>query len=389
MTPLHEGGPGEGRTPGPGGALLIWLIPLFLSLCGLVMIASLSLRNSMTGGNPYGPPLRQFQYLGIGITIMVCCAMGSPNFFRRNSGKLWALSLILLTGTLLPGLGVRVGGARRWLNIPGVGLRFQPLEFLLFTIPIFMADRLASSGRQGWRAFLRPTVATIFVSAPLVIAQPNLGGTILVAAICFLMHAESRGWKFPLMGGAVAVGIVVLLILKEPYRLRRFEAFWDPWSDPMNKGFQIIQGLIAFANGRLTGVGIGKGLQEEIYLPAAQTDYIFPAIGEEFGLMGTLFLLSLYAVWTVRAYRIYLRARDPFLASLTLGLTASVVCPMFVNLGGVMKLAPLTGIPLPFISAGGSAMLFMWMKVGLLIAIERAVNEAEQGGGGKRDDWYE
>jgi len=152
--------------------------------------------------------------------------------------------------------------------------------------------------------------------------------------------------------------------------MRRFDAFWNPWEDPRGKGFQIIQGLIAFANGSLTGVGIGNGLQEERYLPEAETDYIFPAIGEEFGLIGTLFLIFLYAVWTWRMYYIYRDAKNPFTKSLALGLTASVVFPMFVNVAGVTKLMPLTGIPMPFISAGGSSMLFMWAKVGLLMTIK-------------------
>ena len=375
MTPASPSGR-ERKPSRPPGTLLIWGIPLVLSFCGLVMIASLSLRNSMGGGNPYGPPLRQFQFFGIGLTLMVCCALSTPDFFRHHSGTLWGLSLILLYGTLIPGLGVRVGGARRWLSF--FGMRFQPLEFLLLTVPVFMADRLAAAKRQGYRAFLRPTLLTIGLSVGALLLQPNLGGTILVVVVCFLMHIENRGWKFPALGGLCAVGLVIVLILMAPYRLRRFEAFWDPWSDPMGKGFQIIQGLIAFANGNLTGVGIGKGLQEEEYLPEAETDYIFPAIGEEFGLMGTLFLLSLYAVWTFRVYRLYCRARDPYLASLTLGLAVSVICPMFTNLGGVTKLMPLTGIPLPFISAGGSSMVFMWMKVGLLIAVNRAVHQQNE-----------
>ncbi|MCR4819191.1 MAG: FtsW/RodA/SpoVE family cell cycle protein [Fretibacterium sp.] len=361
----------------PPGTLLIWAIPLVLSFCGLVMIASLSLRNSMAGGNPYGPPLRQFQFFGVGLTLMVCCALSSPDFFRRHSSMLWLISVILLCGTLTR-LGVRVGGARRWLNV--FGARFQPLEFLLFTLPIFLSDRLATVNRQGYQAFLRPTLAMVLVSVIPLVFQPNLGGAILIVAICFLMHAESRGWKFPAIGGVLAVVAVMGLIAVAPYRMRRFEAFWNPWEDPTNKGFQIIQGLVAFANGNVTGVGIGRGLQEEEYLPEAETDYIFPAIGEEFGLVGTLFLLSLYGIWTFRVYLLYCRARDPFLALLTLGLAASVICPMFLNIGGVTKLMPLTGVPLPFISAGGSSMVFMWMKVGLLIAINRAVHNQNMQG---------
>ena len=128
--------------------------------------------------------------------------------------------------------------------------------------------------------------------------------------------------------------------------------------------------FVAFANGSVTGVGIGRGLQEERYLPEAASDYIFPAIGEEFGLVGTLTLMLLYALWTWRAYYVYMDAKTPFTKSLALGLTASVIFPMFVNVAGVTKLMPLTGIPMPFISAGGSAMIFMWAKIGILMRIK-------------------
>ena len=364
----------EGRLRG-GGPWLIWGIPLILSLCGLVMIASLSLRNSMGGGNPYIQILKQFQFFGLGLIVMVCCALSPLSLIRSWSGLLWGLALILVLGTLIPGLGVRVGGARRWLSLAGV--RFQPLEFLSLAIPLFLADRLARSERKGLSLFLRPTFTVMICSVAPLLFQPNLGGTILVTFICLMMHVENRGWKYPLWGGGLLIVLFFVLIWIEPYRMRRFLAFWDPWSDPMNKGFQIIQGLVAFCNGRLFGVGIGKGLQEDEYLPAAQTDYIFSAIGEEFGLVGTLFILSLYALWTIRAYRIYRRCTNPFLSALTIGLTTSIIGPMFINLGGVMKLMPLTGIPLPFVSAGGSAMILMWAKVGILMRVDRILSRGE------------
>ena len=359
------------------GAFLIWSIPMILSLCGLVMIASLSLRNSMTGGNPYALPLKQFQFLGLGMTAMVCCVMFSPQALRRHCGLLWLVSLALLWGTLIPGLGLRAGGARRWISL--LGFNFQPLEVLLFTMPIFLADRMTASRREGLDAFVRPTLLVIFLSVLPLMLQPNLGGALVVIGVCCLMHVESRGWKYPVLGGILAFFLIAFLIWQAPYRMRRFYAFWDPWSDPTGKGFQIIQGLVAFANGGLTGVGIGKGLQEDRYLPEAQTDYVFPAIGEEFGLLGTAFLLALYALWTWRAYRIYRRSEDPFLSLLALGMAASVVCPMFLNLGGVMKLMPLAGVPLPFISAGGSSLLFMWAKVGVLMAVDRTLRGRELG----------
>ena len=353
------------------------IIPLILSGCGLVMISSLSLRNSMAGGNPYVAPLRQFQFIGMGLTLMMICLAWSSSSVRKNSGKLFALAFFLLVITAIPGIGIKVGGARRWLNLAVI--RFQPLELALVAVPIFMADRLTDensiANRGNFQSFVRPTLMVILMMGIPLMLQPNLGGTIIVTAICFVMHIERKGWKYPVWGFILAVAAVVVLIMIAPYRLRRFNAFWDPWSDPHNTGFQIIQGLVAFANGSLTGVGIGKGLQEERYLPEGDTDYIFPAIGEEFGLVGTMFLLIMYALWTWKVYHIYRDAKTPFTKSLALGLTASVIFPMFVNVAGVTKLMPLSGIPMPFISSGGSSMIFMWAKVGLLMSIKMENNQ--------------
>ncbi len=348
------------------------IIPLILSGCGLIMISSLSLRNSFVAGNPYAAPLRQFQFIGVGITFMILCLQLPTARLRKNSGKLFVLGIILLVLTLIPGIGVTVNGARRWLNLPG--FRFQPVELMLLAVPVMMAKRLTDDevmkSRTELHAFISPTLMITMMNAGLLLLQPNLGSTIIIAAICFVMHIERRGWKYPLWGVVIGAIVVAVLIRIAPYRMRRLTAFLDPWSDPSNAGFQIIQGLVAFANGAVTGVGIGRGLQEERYLPESQTDYIFPAIGEEFGLVGTLFLMLLYALWTWRAYYVYRDAKTPFTKSLALGLAASVIFPMFVNVAGVTKLMPLTGIPMPFISSGGSAMIFMWAKVGLLLRIK-------------------
>ena len=348
------------------------LIPLILSGCGLVMISSLSLRNSMAGGNPYSAPLRQFQFIGVGLTLMMICLAWTSPSVKKHSGKLFALAFFLLVITAIPGIGIKVGGARRWLSL--IVIRFQPLELALFAVPIFMADRLTDEDsltkRGNFHSFVRPTLIVILMMGIPLMLQPNMGGTLIIAAICLVMHIERRGWKYPIWGVIAGIALLAVGIKFAPYRMRRFNAFWDPWSDPTDTGYQIIQGLVAFANGSLTGVGIGKGLQEDRYLPEADTDYIFPAIGEEFGLMGTMFLLILYALWTWRVYYIYRDAKTPFTKSLALGLAASVIFPMFVNVAGVTRLMPLSGIPMPFLSAGGSSMMFMWAKVGLLMSIK-------------------
>ena len=270
------------------------IIPMILSGCGLIMISSLSLRNSMSGGNPYNAPLKQFQFIGVGFTLMIMLLGLPTSTLRKHSFKLFMLAVLLLVLTLIPGIGVEVNGARRWLNLPG--FRFQPVELMLVAAPLMMAKRLTDDevmkDRTNFHTFITPTMMITLINAGLLLMQPNLGSTIIIAAICFVMHIERRGWKYPLWGVVMGIVAVAVLIWIAPYRMRRLTAFWDPWSDPSNAGFQIIQGLVAFANGSVTGVGIGRGLQEERYLPEAESDYIFPAIGEEFGLIGTMTLLD-------------------------------------------------------------------------------------------------
>ncbi|MDR1730969.1 MAG: putative lipid II flippase FtsW [Synergistaceae bacterium] len=354
---------------------LLWMIPMLLSLMGIVMIASLTSRGGKEG---YGLTLRQIHFLGIGFFFMCCCYLTPLRLVRNMSGFLWLAAVLMVFATLIPGIGVRVGGARRWLNLGFV--QFQPLELLTVAVPLFLADRLEVSRRENIQGFFRPSFLLALLSSLPLYLQPNMGGIVLVFAICMSMHVVARGWKYPLLGGMLLLGVFVAMIFLEPYRMRRLLAFLDPWEDPMGKGFQIIQGLVAFSNGGILGVGVGKGLQKMNYLPAAHTDYIFPAIGEEFGLVGTAGVMLFYALWTWKSWRLYRRADSLYASVLIWGLTASILFPMFVNVGGVMKLMPLTGVPLPFVSAGGSALVFMWIKVGFLMRLAREINARSASG---------
>jgi len=351
----------------------LWVIPLLLSLGGIIMIASLTSRSGQIGGLAfYWQAFRQFQFLWIGLMLMYFCCLVPLSLMRRLSWLLWLFALILTILTLFPSLGVRVGGARRWLAI--FGLQFQPLEILTLAIPLFLADRLSASKREGLERFIKPTLSIAIISAAPLFFQPNMGGIILVFAICVSMHVVNRGWKYPLIGGVFLLVIFVFMIYSEEYRMRRLFAFLNPWDDPMNRGFQVIQGLVAFSNGGVFGVGVGRGLQTLNFLPAAHTDYIFPAIGEEFGLVGTLVIVMLYAFWTLKAYMIYRSTDDQYVSVLIWGLSASVLFPMIINLGGVMQLMPLTGIPLPFVSLGGTSIVIMWVRVGILVRIARELS---------------
>jgi cell division protein FtsW len=244
---------------------------------------------------------------------------------------------------------------------------------LTLATSIHLANRLSVTQREGAQCFWSPTLLLAAFSSLPLFFQPNMSCVVFISVICVSMHVVAKGWKYPLKGGILLAFFFAAMIVTRKYRWLRLLNFLDPWENPQGGGYQIIQGLVAFSNGGLSGVGIGKGLQKLNYLPAAHTDYIFPVIGEEFGLLGTLSVVACYAVWTWKAYSLYKRNQYPYLANLLWGMTISILFPMFVNLGGVMRLMPLTGVPLPFVSSGGTALVFMWVRVGILM---RAGKEA-------------
>jgi len=348
----------------------IWLLPLLLSCFGILTIASITSKSGFEGQiNLYSTSGRQLFALVLGFFLMLVTSTIPLSFWRKYSFMFWITAILLTVATLIPEIGVRGGGARRWLSIGPFML--QPLELLSLFVPIHLSKCLSASEGEPFEVFLRITIIIALASTVPLLLQPNFGGAVLIMVLCMSIHVENRGWKYPLLGIPMLAAVAYPLITLFGYRMRRISAFLDPWSDPLNSGFQVIQGLIAFANGGITGVGIGKGLQKLNYLPAAHTDYIFPAIGEEFGIIGTLGVLAFFVVWFLVILGLYRRQRSDFQSALTWGMAASVALPLFINLGGVMNLMPLTGIPLPFISYGGSALMVVWIKIGILVRIAK------------------
>lgn len=356
----------------------LWFWPLILSCFGILTIASITSKGGLDGQiNLYSTSGRQLFALILGFMLMLTVSMIPLSIMRRYSSILWITAILLTVATIIPGIGVRGGGARRWLPI---GLfMLQPLEILSLFVTIHLSKCLADSEGAPLEVYLRITIVIILASVWALALQPNFGGMVLIVILCMSIHVENRGWKYPLFSVPVFITIAYPMIVFFGYRMRRISAFFDPWSDPLNSGFQAIQALIAFANGGATGVGIGKGLQKLNYLPAAHTDFIFPAIGEEFGLIGTLGILSVFVSWFWVIWELYRKQNDAFLSALTWGIAASIALPFFINLGGVMNLMPLTGIPLPFISYGGSSLVFTWMKIGILVRIAKESSEVRVG----------
>ncbi|MCF7934806.1 MAG: putative lipid II flippase FtsW [Synergistales bacterium] len=349
---------------------IIWVIPLLLCGLSVLMVASATSGSSLTiSGEALVWGYKQACWVVAGFVMMLVVYVMPVNFWRRGSGLMWGGALILVGLTLIPGLGVHAGGASRWLALGPVTL--QTSEVLSFAVVLHAARKANEEDVSTLRLFLR-CMAIALSSSFLLLMQPDFGGAVIVFVLTVGVFAARRGWFYPLLGSfVVLVTAVPPLVMMKSYRLRRILACYDPWSDPLDAGFQAIQGLIAFASGGLWGQGVGKGLQKMAYLPAAHTDFIFATLGEEVGLVGTLGVLAAFTVWVIAIWREERRLRDPFLATLLWGATLSVVLPVIVNIGGELKLLPLTGVVLPFLSYGGSAMVMAWMKVGIIVRLTR------------------
>ena len=351
----------------------LWVIPLVLSGIGILMITSTTSPNSfILTGTPFQMGIKQLKWLIFAVVCMMLVYMIPLRFWFKYSAPLLITTWFMAWLPLLPGIGASIGGARRWIRLPGLSVSLQPGELLCLAMALHLAKLLARKGEQDPLKTFVSTMMLIVIAAMPLLAQPDLGTTILIFTISMGMYVERIGWRWPLFAGGFVGGVVFpLLIFVEPYRMRRVAAFLDPWQDPMNKGFQAIQGLIAFANGGFWGSGLGHGFQKLNYLPAAYTDFIYAAIGEELGFVGTLGVLALFAFWVMQTREIYYREEDTFRSSLTWGVTLTVLVPLIINVAGVTKLMPLTGMPLPFISYGGTSLVTMWSRVGMLMRLEK------------------
>ena len=350
---------------------LLWLIPLLLSGIGVIMVSSSSSPISMARfGSPQALGVKQGIWLLIGMAVMLLTYSVPIEIWRKKSGFFWLVAVGFCFLPLFPVTGVSAGGARRWVNLGIVTVQAADILFFAFTLhacrKLFDSrDKEAPAG-----AFFKVSILGAISVIPLLL-QPDMGSTILVFVLAMGIYVPLFGWTFPLVcgGGLAALGFP--FIFTHGYRLRRLKAFLDPWEEPLGSGFQAIQGLIAFSNGGAWGMGLGQGLQKLKYLPASHTDFILAAIGEELGLAGSLAVVALFGLWFFRLFTHYRRLDGTFEACLIWGLCLNVFSQMAINIGGVTKLIPLTGMPLPFLSYGGSSLVMMWARVGLLLRLSR------------------
>ncbi len=354
-------------------AVILLLCALMLLTIGVVMLFSTS---SAYARDRYGDAhyLLRRQVVWIAVSGSVCAWAASTPYpkLRLAATVLLIVAAVSLLLVLVPGIGVKVGGARRWLSL--LGLRFQPSEFAKLALVIWLAHWLAKEKRRidrFGRGFLVPMAVTGGMLV-LVLAEPDFGTTALLAAVAFalLFVAGTRlRYLLPTMGLGAA-GFVALMI-HSPERLRRLLAFLDLEKYKQGAGYQVWQAILAFGSGGVSGLGLGNSRQKMFYLPEAHTDFIFPIIGEELGLVGTLLILICFAVLVGCGVAVALRAPDPFGQYLGLGLVLLIGVQALINIGVVTAWLPTKGLPLPFISFGGSNLVMSMACVGMLLSIYR------------------
>ncbi len=365
---------------------LLVLVTLGLVAFGLVMVFSATSASAALGaGDPMKFLVKQGSYALVGLSILVVAS-------RIDYHRLRIVSPMLLVGALAACIAVLVvappiNGARRWFLLGPFSL--QPSELAKVAVCIWACALLARRPvPQTLGELMKPLGLVVCLFAALILLEPDLGTAItLVIMVGGVLLVSGVPLRLLALAGTIAVAVGALAIYAEPYRRQRFFSFLDPWQDTQGAGFQIVQAVIGMGSGGITGEGLGNGVQKVSYLPEAHTDMIFAIVGEELGLIGSLLVIGAFAVFGWAGFRIALRCRDPFGKRLAAGLTTLVCGQAAINLAAVLGIAPLTGIPLPFVSYGGSSLLVLLGGVGILlnIAVNDRVLGARMRGGGRRN----
>jgi cell division protein FtsW len=344
---------------------------LALVALGLVMVFSASsVAAQATRGDAGYFLKRQLVGAGIGLTSLIAAV----NLGYRRIWKLVPLILFVafvsLALVLVPGIGQVAGGARRWIRF--AGFSYQPAEVAKFALALYLARALATK-REKVRiftvGFLPPCIVTCLLML-LVIVEPDFGTCLVLACLlCVMLFVAGARLSYLVGVAIVGVPIAYRLVVSSPYRMRRILAYLDPWSDRTGVGYQLAESLVGFGSGGVTGLGLGDSRQKLGFLPEAHTDFIFPIVGEELGLLGVALVIGLFAVILWRGFRAALRAPEPWGAYLAIALTTLIGLQAVVNMGVALGLLPTKGLTLPFVSYGGSSLVIMMTAAGLLLSV--------------------
>jgi len=343
---------------------LLFLI-LGLVTIGLLAVADASAPQAMrVFSDPYYFTKQQLMWSVIGLIAMAATSVIHHSFWEKMAYPIFILSIILLVAVLVPGIGSRVLGARRWISVGPFG--FQPSEFMKFAMAIIIA-KLYTENRPFWSY-----IAVMGITGLLIMLQPDLGTTIVIVGVAFIQMFVAGLNLLYLLGLGLSGALVgVILILTSSYRKARLLTFLESSSDPLGSSYHIRQVLIALGSGGLLGVGLGQSKQKHLFLPESATDSVFAVVAEEVGFVGAAVVVILLFYFLLRLFRIASHAPDDFSKILAVGISAWIGIQMILNLSSMVSLTPLTGIPLPFFSYGGSSLTMMLGSIGILLNISK------------------
>lgn len=352
--------------------IIIALTALFLALFGCLMVYSASFYSAAHHyGNRYFFLFKQLLGVVMGIGGMVTFSFIDYHLLAKYKWWLIGGTFILLALVFVPGLGMESYGAKRWVSILGFSL--QPSEIAKFALVIFTASYMAEN-HDKVKTFkgLLPVLIIAALMAVMIMLEPSMSVTMCIAFVTlFMLIIGGMSKKHTLMFSIPAAAAVPLLVILEPYRMKRLMAFIDPWASPQGEGFQLIQSLYSLGDGGLFGVGIFNSRQKYLFLPFAESDFILSIIGEEIGFIGTTFLLLIFFFLSYKLIKVGLNAKDRFGAMLASGVGFVIAVQTLLNVAVVTGSIPPTGLPLPFISAGSTSLLVFMSAIGVVLNVDR------------------
>lgn len=377
------------------------MLTLLLLGIGLIMVLSASYASAYYDpkvSTPYYYFIRQLLFGVAGVAVLYFVSKINYQILRWLSVFVLGAAIVLLLLVLIPGIGVKISGARRWIQVGP--LSFQPSEVAKLGVVLYFSARLCKRNtekKKRWskRSFLGsflnlleriglleliPYAVILVVIAGLMLLEPHMSGTvlILVAGAAILFAAGVKLYWF-IGGGVAAAGALAILMTKMSHTSARLAVWRDPWIDPQGDGFQAIQSLYAIGSGGLLGLGLGNSRQKFLYLPEPENDCIFPIVCEELGFIGAVLILILFALLIIRGYWLAIHARDRFGALLIVGIITLFAFQVFFNIGVVTGLLPVTGISLPFFSYGGTALMIQLAEMGIVLSVSRQIPAPKAG----------
>ena len=364
------------KEKGKSGDFLLTLLVMGLVVFGVIMVFSASYYSAISvSGKPYAYLIKDLMWAGLGTCAFIFCTFFDYRWYRKLAVPAMITSLVLLLLVLIPGISKSAKGAARWIEIGPITI--MPGEIAKIACILFVAWYLSRRPGivQSFTQGVAPLIGLLGLVCGLIMKQPNLSTAITVAAIIVgIMFVAGLSWAY--VGGigalgGIAVFAMIYLVKDGEYRLKRMMSFTDPFADPLNTGWQVVQSLLALGSGGLFGVGLGKSIQKTLYLPEPQNDFIFAIIGEELGYVGCLVLIGAYLLLVWRCCHIAFNAPDLFGMLLASGITIMIGVQAVLNIAVVTSSMPPTGIILPLVSYGGNALLLTMAAMGIMLNISR------------------